>query len=455
MRFLVRRVRARPWLSALLALVVVVAGVGSFWWNGRNSKASAAPSYRLVAASLGTVRQSLSSSGTIEPAVQDALNFAVSGRVTSVRVTAGQRVAAGAVLATVDSASLKADLAQARASLASAQARVSADSTASSSQLAADAAAVTAAQGQVASAQSSLAEANLTSPIAGVVAAVDLTAGEQVSGSSGSSGSGGSGSGGSGSGGGSGGTGSGGGITGAGSTSAAASTSSTGQVLVISDNSWILNAGVDDTQVGLLAVGDQAEITGTTATGTAAGRTPTGATAGGSATGAATGTVYGTISSIGLIASSSSGVASYPVVIKVTGNPAGLHAGATGTVSMIYRQLANVLTVPSTAVHQVKGTSVVYELSAGKQVAHTVTVGLSAGDTTQITAGLVEGSQVVVALPRAVSRTGGTTGNNQTGFGRTGLGGGFGGGAGNGGFGGGTGRFGGGTGTGGGGTGGR
>src|SRR6185312_2469763 len=151
---LLRPIRSRPKLSAavLTVLVLAVAG-GVFWWNGRGSTAAATPSYRLVAASTGTIRQSLSSTGTIEPAVQDSLNFAVSGRVTSVRVTAGQQVAAGAVLATVDSASLKANLAQAQASLASAQARVSADSSASSTQLAADTAAVTAVQGQVAAAQ--------------------------------------------------------------------------------------------------------------------------------------------------------------------------------------------------------------------------------------------------------------------------------------------------------------
>jgi multidrug efflux pump subunit AcrA (membrane-fusion protein) len=284
----------------------------------------------------------------------------------------------------------------------------------------------------VSSAQAALTEANLTSPIAGVVASVDLTVGQQVSGSS--SGSGGSsstnGSGGSSSTNGSGGSGGGSaGGTGFGSSaSSAGSTGSTGQVLVISSNSWIVNASVDDTQVGLLAAGDQAEITGTTAAGT----------------------VYGTVSSIGLIASNSSGVASYPVVVKVTGNPAGLHAGATGTVTMIYRQLTNVLTVPAAAVHQANGKSVVYELSGGKQVAHQITVGLSAAGTTQITAGLSEGTQVMVAVPRLANRTGGTSGNNQTGrtgFGRTGLGGGgFGGGGfgGAGGFGGGGGGFGGG-----------
>ncbi len=443
MGFLVRRVRSRPWLSALLALVIVAACGGLFWWNGRNSKASATPSYRLVAASLGTVRQSVSAAGTIEPAVQDALSFAVSGRVTSVRVTAGQRVSAGTVLATVDSASLQANLAQAQANLASAQAKVSADS--ADSQLAADTAAATAAQGQVSSAQAALAEANLTSPIAGVVASLDLTVGEQVGGGgSGSSGSGSSGSVSSGSGA------NGSGLSGgSGSGGNSSSTSSSAQVLVISSNSWIVNASVDDTQVGLLAVGNQAQLSGTSTTGT----------------------VYGTVSTIGLIASNTSGVASYPVVVKVTGNPAGLHAGATGTVTMIYRQLANVLTVPSTAVHQVNGHSAVYQLSGGKQVAHQVATGLSAGGSTQITSGLAEGDQVVVELPRAANGTGSTTNNRtgRTGFGRTGFGGGtggFGGGTGGGfgggfgggtggGFGGGTGGgFGGGAGTGGGGTGG-
>jgi len=411
MGFLVRRVRSRPWLSALLALVIVAACLGLFWWNGRSSKASAAPSYRLVAASLGTVRQAVSATGTIEPAVQDALSFAVSGRVTSVRVTAGQRVSVGTVLATVDSASLQANLAQAKANLASAQAKVSADT--AGSQLTADTAAATAAQGQVSSAQAALAEANLTSPIAGVVASVDLTVGEQVGGGSGSSGSGSSGSGSSG-GFGSSGTGS------SGSSGSTSSSTSSAQVLVISSNSWIVNASVDDTQVGLLAVGDQAQLSGTSATTT----------------------VYGTVSSIGLIASSTSGVASYPVVVKVTGNPAGLHAGATGTVTMIYRQLANVLTVPSTAVHQVNGQRVVYQLSGGKQVAHRVSAGLSAGGSTQITSGLAEGDQVVVGLPRAANGTGNTTGNRtgRTGFGRTGFGGGGAGtGLGGGGFGGGTG----------------
>jgi hypothetical protein len=166
-----------------------------------------------------------------------------------------------------------------------------------------------------------------------------------------------------------------------------------------------VNTSVDATQVGLLATGDQAEIS----------------------TGTGAAVVYGTVASIGLIASNSTGVASYPVVVKVTGSPSGLHAGATGTVTLIYRQLSDVLVVPSTAVHQVNGRSVVYEMAGGKQVAHPVTVGLSSGGSAQITAGLVEGTEVVVPSTGGAARTGGGTGRTGTGGGTGGFGGGTGG----------------------------
>ena len=63
--------------------------------------------------------------------------------------------------------------------------------------------------------------------------------------------------------------------------------------MVVSTDSYIVNATVDDTQVGQVKVGDQAVIT------------PSGSTS----------TVYGTVSSVGLVASSrlGSSVASFPV----------------------------------------------------------------------------------------------------------------------------------------------
>ena len=409
MRALARRLLRRPWLAAAVVALVVAGSIGAYLLTRSGTKASAAPSYRMVAAATGTIRQAITTTGTIEPAAQDSVDFQVSGLVTSVRVTAGQTVAAGAVLATVDSAALKASLAGAQATLASAQARLASDTSsgAADTTISADESAVTAAQGQVSSAQTSLNEATLTSPIAGVVAAVNLSVGQQVAASSSSGGSGGSSAAGSG---GSGGTASGSGSSG--SSAAASSSSSTAQVLVISTDSWVVNTSVDDTQVGLLVTGDQAQIV------------PDGATA----------IAYGTIDSIALIASSSSGVATYPVVVSVTGNPSGLHPGATGTVTLIYKQLSNVLEVPTTAVHTQNGKTFVYEMSGGKQVEHDVTLGMTSGGESEVTAGLAAGEQVVVPVVRIPGRTTGTTGT------RGGTGGGFGGGGfGGGGLGGGTG----------------
>jgi multidrug efflux pump subunit AcrA (membrane-fusion protein) len=179
---------------------------------------------------------------------------------------------------------------------------------------------------------------------------------------------------------------------------------------------------LDSSGVGLIATGEQAQLV----------------------PGSSTQTVYGTIGSIGLIASTSgsTGVATYPVVVDVTGSPAGLHAGDTANVTLIYKQLANVLTVPTQAVHVVNGKDVVYELDNGRQVAHSVTVGLASGGSSQITAGLTAGTQVVVpVVGGGGARTGGTGTGTRTGGGFGGEGGtgrgGFTGGGGAGGFGGG------------------
>jgi multidrug efflux pump subunit AcrA (membrane-fusion protein) len=406
----------RALLAITVAVLVAGGGAAAYALTGTSTPAQAAASYRLVAATTGNIRQAVSATGTLEPAAQDSVNFPVSGVVTAVKVAAGQTVKAGQVLATVDSASLAANLAQAQATLASDQARLTSDTDAgaASTTISADQAAVTAAQGQVNSAQASLDDAALRSPISGVVASVNLTVGQQVSGSgSAVTGSGGSasvgGGAGSGFGGSGGGTGSGsGGSGGAGSSSS--SSGSTAQFLVISTDSWVVNAAVDDTQVGLLATGDQAQIV----------------------PGSGSTMIYGTISSVGLIGSSSSGVASYPVVVAVTGSPSGLHAGDTATVSLVYRQLTGVLEVPTAALHVQGSSTVVYVMNGSKRATRTVQVGLSAGGLTQITSGLTAGEQVQVPLTRRTST--GTTG--RTGGGRFG-GGGFGGsGFGGGGFGG-------------------
>jgi multidrug efflux pump subunit AcrA (membrane-fusion protein) len=408
----VRLTRRRVIVTA--AIVVVAAGGGvAAWAATRPGDPPASTSVATVAPT--TLRQTLSSSGTIEPAEQDNLNFAVSGQVTAVNVTAGQKVGKGQALATVNSATLQANVAEAQANVSSDQSRLSADesSSASSAQVTADQAAVTAAQNQLGDAQTALSEATLTSPVAGTVASVNLTVGQQVSGSGGSSGASGGGSGSSsgGSGGQDGGSGSGAtGGTGSGSSSSSSSSSSA-QIVVFSDDAYVVNATVDDTEVGQVRDGDQAVIT------------PDGQTS----------TVFGTVTSVALLATSSSSVPSYPVTIGVTGNPGGLFPGASATVQVIVKQLANVLAVPTTALHFQNGKTVVTRVSAGKQISTTVTTGLTANGETQVLSGLSNGDQVVVpSVRRATGATGGGTGRG--GFGGGGFGGGgFGGGGGSGG----------------------
>jgi membrane fusion protein, macrolide-specific efflux system len=406
--------RRRAVLAGGVVVVLVAAGVGI--WLSEGSSA-ATPAYELVAAASSTLRQTVSSSGTIEPAQQANLNFATSGQVTSVSATVGEKVTAGKVLATVSSASLSADVAQAEATEASDAAKLSSDQAdgVTAAQLTADETAVTAAENQVTDAKQTLAEANLTSPITGVVAAVSLSVGQEVSGAGGSGGSGGSGS----SGAGASGTGSSGASSTGSTGSSGSSSSSSAQVVVISTNSYVVNATVDDTEVGSVQAGDQAQIV------------PDGATT----------PVYGVVSSVGLIASTTSGVATYPVTITVTGNPGGLYPGASAAVTLIVKQLSNATTVPTAALHYTSAGVEVYEMVNGRQVAVPVTVGMASGGETQITSGLSVGTKVVVQGLRA-GGAGGTTGG--TGRGTRGGFGGGGGGFGGGGFGGAGGGFGGG-----------
>ncbi|HEY1734788.1 MAG TPA: biotin/lipoyl-binding protein [Acidimicrobiales bacterium] len=398
--------RRRRWFVVGAVVVVLAAGAGIGIWLGTSG--SSGPGLKVttqvVAVGTGTMKQTVSTTGTVNPAQQADLDFAASGKITAVDVTAGQTVTVGQTLATIDPAALQAQADSAQASLTAAQAKLSSDEAdgASTSQIQSDQASVTSAQSQLTSANTDLADATLTSTIAGTVASVSLTVGQQVS--SGGSGSGGTGSTGTGSAGtGSTGTGS----TGTGSTGS----SSSAQVVVIGTSSFVVNGTVDDTEVGDVKAGDQAVIT------------PTGATT----------PVYGTVSSVGIIASQSSGVATFPVVIKVTGTPANLYAGSTADVSIIVKELYDVVEVPTAAISYSGGNAQVTAVVNGAHVTKDITVGESSGGETQVTSGLKAGDKVV---ERVVTFTGGAAGGRAGLFGRTGTGGfpsgapgGFGGGA--------------------------
>jgi multidrug efflux pump subunit AcrA (membrane-fusion protein) len=374
MKAVVSRVKAHPWIASTLALVVLCgAGLGAYFGTKDDQAAASTASTSVETVSTGTLKQSVSATGTLAPLHDEELNFAVAGRVTSVAVQAGQRVTKGQALARIDSASLAADVAQARATVADAQAKVDDDASndASDTQVAADQAALSAAQNQLASAITQRDEATLTAPITGVVAAVNLTVGQSVSGS--------------------GATGNGGANSDSSSPTSASDSSaaSSAQIEVISTDSWLVNATVDATSVGLVKAGNQAQLT----------------------VDGASDTVYGTVSSIGLIASSSSGTAAFPVVVKVTGHPDGLHDGASVTATLIYRQVSGVI-IAATALHRTSsGATYVEQKKNGKTVHTPVQVGTQSGGQVQIRSGLAAGDKIVVPEIQLPGGSGGKGGN--------------------------------------------
>jgi macrolide-specific efflux system membrane fusion protein len=393
-------VTARPWLTALVAALAVAGGAATVLFAGGSAATGAATkvSTSLVSVATGTVRAAVSTTGTFAPADEEDVSFASSAEITSVQVAVGDRVAAGQVLGTIDATSLRAASAQARVALAEAKATLASaeDSTSSTSaQLAADRAGVTSATASVSSARTALSGATLRSPIAGTVAAVNIAVGDQSGGSSGSGATSGGTSGGSTSGGSTAGGSVAGSSTTGGSTTGSTSSSSS-DFVVVGMKKWTVSATVDDTQVGLIAQGDQVQVS----------------------TDNVTGTVFGTVSSVSVLSSSSSGSASYPVEIAVTGSPAGLHDGASATASIIYKQVTDVLTVPTTAIHRDADGTYVELAVDGAQKRTAVRTGLSSGGTTQITSGLRSGQQVYVQV--VVPTTTGTGTNRQSGTFRNG-----------------------------------
>ncbi len=403
----------KPAIAAAVGVALCGAGVGIWLATGSSGASPLVSSTTSVqTVTTGTITRTVSSSGTVEPANQANLDFAVSGRVTAVDVSPGQTVAIGQTLATVDDSTLSAALAQAQASLANDQALLSADQDngASTAQITSDSAAVASAQIQVTSAQTSLADATLASPIAGTVASVALAVGQQVTASGTTSGA--ASSTGSGAGSGSsqssvaaspsGGSSSGGSSSGGSSSggSSSASSASSAQVVVVSTGAYLVNCTVDSSQVSQVKDGNQANIT------------PAGGT----------GPVYGTVGSVGLLASTTSGVASFPVVIDVTGSPAGLYGGSSATVSIITEELYDVVVVPTPAIHYSgNGTTVLLD-AGGSQVTRGVTIGASSGGETQVTSGLAVGDKVFVT--EVSFRGNPAAGSGRSGFlGRSGAGG--------------------------------
>jgi hypothetical protein len=242
---------------------------------------------------------------------------------------------------------------------------------ATAAQLAADQASLDSASAELSVARQDLAAASLTAPIAGTVALVNVTPGQQVTGSQGSG--------------------------------------TTADFVIEGAGGEEATTTVSVSDVGEIRVGQPATIT-----------------LDGSAT-----PINGQVDAIGILSSTSStGSASYPVTIGLAAGSPTLFAGSDAQVAITLAKVSDAISVPTSAVEGIGAASFVTVVRAGKLVRVRVVVGATGPVLTQVSSGLTVGEQVVLAdmsspLPtntNPFAARGLTTGGGGFGGGRTGTG---------------------------------
>ncbi|WP_159096476.1 efflux RND transporter periplasmic adaptor subunit [Miniimonas sp. S16] len=408
--------RPRVLVAAGAVLVLAVAAV--LWFavmRPAQAATTSATSQTLTAqATLTTFEQSVTTSGTLTPAVNETVSFAATGTVQTVDVAEGDTVTAGQTLATIDTLQLDAtrtealyDLEVAKAALEEAQ-DADDDSDGANALVESRTAALAVAQSAYDDAEAAMADATLVAPVAGLVTSVGVAVGDAVSGSSSAS--------------------AGGGTTGAtgagGSTGSSTTTTASGAFTVVGTDAWTVSVSVGESDVADLAVGNQVEMTSDDVSGT----------------------IFGVVTEIGKLPSSSSGSVTYPVTIEVTGDGEGLYDGVAVDVSIIYSRRTDVLAIPSAAVTQNADGTATVELvtssgtsdgaasdgatpggdstagsadadsaNAVETMTTTVELGETSGSTVEITSGLSEGDTVQYTVAIASQDTSGTGTQDQQG----------------------------------------
>lgn len=418
----------RGWVKTGLpvaAAVIIVGGGGYYYVSHRPVSAATVTSIRWVSVQQGTVQQTMSMSGTLNPVKQVSLTG--NGNLTSASVKVGDKVKAGQKIAQIDTSSYTPQLQEAQASVQAAKAKLaqaeepatvpSGQSNTTTTQssnanvIAQDEASVTQAEAQLNSINQEIAACTITTPIAGTVLSVANPNQTQSQGTSSSSASSSS--------------------YGGGSSSSNNSANIIAEIADLSASDFEVQANVAQSDAPNVKAGQTAEVS----------------------LGSSGPTVSGKVVSISYIPQSSSGVTTYPVVVKVNA-PANstttLLPGETASVTVVEKQATNVLTIPTAAIVQQHGMTGVY-LKAGTSSANPtsgtdsnsgstpgnsgsntntsynrpsssfgnsssnvpsglqfvpVTVGLYGGNTVQIKSGLTQGEQVAIVTQTSSSTNG-------------------------------------------------
>ena len=354
--------------GGILLAIAVVAGI--VLWNAFRP-APEQPT-EVVRATRTDETTTVSLAGVLAPQQQANVSFAVPGTVRTIDVKVGDEVSVGQQLASVEERDLRnaLTLAEAQATAARAQLQTVRNAEqATSAQVAAARAQVESADAGVAQARDRLADAALGSPLAGVVASVNIQVGDQVSGTGSLPGAGSL----------AGLSGGASGLSGLSGLSGSAGQGSSGgasgaHIVVVVPDAWKLEAEVGTADLPQLAEGQQAVVT------------PTGTAQ----------HVAATVDTVGIVATAASGQAAmFPVTLRVTDPSATLFSGANADAVVTTGTVTDVVTIPNEAIWITDGKPTVRRPTASGFDVVEVTAGRRFGERIEVTAGLSEGDEVI------------------------------------------------------------
>ncbi len=402
--------RRRIWFIVVsIVLLVALTGGGVLFYMQRTTASKV--QYATTPVSVGNLTTTVSASGPLQAQAEYDMNFSTSGQIKEIDVHVGQQVKAGQVLAKLDAPNLQIAVEQAQLTVDNAQqtyntAVSNGDST---NTLNTDNNSLQSAELQLQTAQINLAAATMAAPANATVAAINGIVGQNAS-----------------------------------------SSSSTSSLIVLVDTSgFTITASVNEADVANVQVNQPVRFT---------------------ITAYPSQTFRATVSSVGLVGTTTSGVVSYPVTLMVNMGSIGtahLYPGMTATANITTAQRLGALlvsnsafTFPTTALQAgvisrsaliqglggtaQQGTSsgqstgsrhVVLVLRNGQLVPVLITTGLTNGTFSEVLSGLNQGDQIVVGatggaftnLSTGTNSTGGgflrTGGFGGTGGGRSGAGG--------------------------------
>lgn len=385
------------------------AGWGAYTLLWPSSNAAPTTNVRSAAVQRGTVVDTVSAAATVQSSYTATADFGTSGTITQINVKVGDNVSKGQQLAHLDDAQARLSLSAAKSSLSAAKDNL-ATAVANAATATTTANGQTQSQGQsvkqlqaqvdqsnvsVDQAQQALNNTTLVAPGDGTVTAVNGTVGSRAGSSSSSS--------------------SGGAASGAGgSASSSSSTSTTSGLIVITNLSTLqVRANLAEIDVAKVKAGQDATVTLN-----ALPDTPQPAK----------------VASVDLTATSgTNSVVTYGVTLTLTQPPAQLRPGQSASVSITVARADNALTIPSAAMQTVGDTHTVTVQVNGVDTRRNIEIGVRSESLVEVTSGLAEGDQVVLATTTPAAGAGAGAGQRAGGTG--GLGG-LGGGTGGGGFGG-------------------